>query len=1262
MTSTPEGYTGSKLLQRTERSEVFEAVRSADGVEVILKRYLADRCSDPRSRGRREFEALRRLSIAGVPRALAFERGEEPPTLVTQRIDAPSLARILATGPLALDAWLDLALRLSEIVAGIHAARMVHKDLTPGNVLLARDFREVWICDFGLAAELGEAVAVSGALEGTLLYIAPEQTGRMNRGCDMRTDLYSLGATLYHAAVGRPPFESSDPLELIHAHMARVPEAPERRRADFPEVLSRILLKLLRKEPAERYQSARALHADLDLCHEARARTGEIPASLELGASEVRGAPRFGTRLHGREEQIRILLDLYARSAAGRSEKLWIRGDPGTGKSTLIDALRPVLAETSGYLASASFEPDRDRPYLGWVVAVTSLAQQMLLESDARVELWRAQLRASLGNIAGVLVELVPDLGFVLGDVPAAPVLGPSEARARISLAFQRFIGTCATPEHPLVIFLDDLQWSDAASRGLLEELLATLDDAALLVVGACRSGEDDAALPIARTLERLAAGGSPGERLELGPLDPAAAQAMLAEALERPLAEVRDLAELVERKTGNNPLLIRQFVEHLAERRLLEHRQGHGFCWEPSAVAAADIPDGAVALMVAKISRLTPGTRELIEHASCVGDEFDVDLLAELSPLERGRIEQNLHALSDAGLIAPCANGFRFVHGGIRDAARSLLAEDARSSLHYGMAKLLISRTPPAQREARVFGIVEHLNRGLDHLSEDLRLVAIELNLAAGKRALASGAGATAEGYFAIARGLFREEDWQQRRAMGFELLLASATSALLRRDFAGALALLDELDRRNPSLLEATEVAIKRIQVLALTLSAEESASYALGMLRKFGVRWPLRPAPWRARLALRMVRWRMQLSRQGNLVRPAASKDPQRLAPILLMGIAGGVMARVDFYLGVLASCWVVSSNLRHGFVARPSYTLAVYAGSLQMVLHDGRWAQRIVKLAEEWNERVPDAVYGPRTRLQIQALLRPWWMARRAALAPLDQVAESMREVGDVEYARYTQFLKLVYSALAGNEVAATAQALLEMADNVRRWAHRYPEPERCHQAYRWLVEEAPSLDAEVAQSDAWFEANRGSAESYTRTLWLMVLCTYGRYDLAFAQSERLGSRLFKVVPYVHVADHTFYRGLAAAALALAQHGQPRRRHARELARSRRLLRRWARSGPDFVHMLTLLDAEHARLRGNPARARALYEESARAARKQAFVHHAALAHERRAQTLLHERRETEAAAALRDAIALYESWGALPKVRSLEQLQRTLVGG
>ncbi len=1245
---------------------MYEAVRESDGLAVVLKGYAGEKSADPHTRTQREFDALCRSAGPGIPRALDPDRTTRRPLLVLERVSGTPLARLLEDGPLGLEAWLDVAVALSEALACVHGARMLHKEVQPGNVLFEPAARCAWLLDFGMAAELGAVDGSDGHPGGyhehtTLRYIAPEQTGRMNRGCDFRSDLYSLGATLYHAWTGRPPFVANDPLELIHAHIARVPLPARELRTGLPAPLSRIVDTLLRKEPEERYQSARALGADLSACREEWRRRGDIPADFEIGHADG-DRPRFSVRLRGRDPELARLRELCARACRGSTEALLLAGGAGMGKSSLVDALRSGLVERGGYLAIGKFDLDQERHYAGWVRALGSLAQQLLLESDARLAAWRDELRAGLGKIAQALIDLVPDLGFVIGEVPAIPRLEPRETQARLSLALHRFLSVCATPQHPLVLSLDDLQWSDAASLALLENLLSELPGSGLLLIASYRPEEVDGAHPLSELLARLERAGHAPERLELGPLAPSAALGMLAEALDRTPDAVRGLADLVERKTANNPLLIRQFIDVIHERGLLRHARTEGWTWDPAAVAAAGIPDGAVALMTAKVDRLEARERAVLELASCAGAEFDAALLCELGRRERTAVAAGLHALCDKGLIMPCPAGFRFVHDRIREAAQQLLSEPARAQRHCEIGRLLLERIPPEKHAARAPEIVEHLNRGLDQLSAEERISTIELNLAAGKRTLAAGAAATAARYFSVARQLLAEDDWATRRELGFELYTQSAECAFLCGELPRTLELLTALDARTRGVLERAIVAARRIQVFALTEPPEDCTRYTLGVLREMGVRWPLHPSRLRAQLVVRLLWWSLRGRAPEQILRPVKSFDPAWFAPLLPLAASAAVLLRVDQRLAALATCFALRCGMRRGYVRAPGFTLAVFAGHACLLLDDPERTLRLARDALDCPGFPPDPSFALRSEQAILSMIESWRLPRRQALAPLEGLAERAQELGDPEFAYYALFSRAYYLTLAGDPVRECDARLSDLAETTLRTASGTSGADDYRTALRFLLSHPGTGDLEraLAESDARIAAARDGTEVHARTLWLQVLCVYGRFDLAFAESEKLGDRLFRVVPVGHVVDHTFNRGLAGADRGGAgRHDAGRYR--RELRRALRKLRRWARHGPDFVHMAALLAAEHERLCGRSAGARALFEQAAQGARQQSFPHHAALACERRARMLAEQRREIEAASAFRDAIALYREWGAVPKADALAQERRALTG-
>ena len=1242
----PDGYSVGKRLCAGSRAQLYLAVRESDGVEVLLKTYTVQEGSAARPRAELELEALRRAANPGIPRAFEIAQSDAGPALVLEHLPGIPLSERLDAGPLALEEWLELAIQLADTLNHVHAAGVLHRALAPHNVIVDVPARRAWLAEFGEAKVLGTAEAHDAALDvslRTLRCLSPEQTGRMNRGCDFRSDLYALGATLYTAACARPPFETDDRLELIHAHMALVPAPPSQLRPALPEPVSRLILKLLRKEPDERYPNARALHADLCSLRVQLAQGGI--RALDVALREAPERPHFPAQLHGREREARTLREAYDQAALQGARVVLVRGEPGVGKSALVEQLRPHVARSQGYFAVGKFELDRDRAHAGWSAALGSFAQQILLESDARLAHWASILREGLGTIAAVLVELAPDLGFVIGEVPAVPALRPGEAQARLSLALQRFASVAAARGHPLVLFFDDLQWSEAESRVLIEEVVAGSGAAALLVVGASRPDDADAGMAALST--RLAQHGASVVEIELGPLTIDATADMLAAGLERSAQAVRPLAERLASTLGSTPLLVRQSVEHLHQHGWLRYEPGSGWTWT-GRIESDALPDSPIALATAKLERLDPELLALLRLASCAGESFDAALLASLSGHPLATLERALLSLTLEGLIAPAASGgLRFAHDRIREASQALLSPQERAKTHAQMAALLLARSSAAELGERAFEIADHLNRGSAYLPAELRLNAVELNLQAGKKALATGAAATAASYLGAGAALFREEDWAAHAALAFELHLQHATSTFQNGELERTLELLAAVGRHAKGLLERAQMAALRIQVLAITRPAEEVMRYALAELRETGVRWPLHPSHGRTWLALRAMQRRLGEGGETRL-ESARSFDARIMAGVLILRAASGVMSRTDQRLTALAACHVLRLGLRKGYLMTPAYALAAFAVNAHGVLANTELARRHAQSALAWCERVPDPIYNPRVQMTVHLLLGPCIRPRREALAAGAPIAELAREIGDREFEHYVRFLNLYYRALAGDPVPETERELDALAESIRRSGHAYGHPERCHRIYALLLRPTSEIKAELAASERWLAEHPAAGDPFIRTLWLLVLCVHGRFAQAFAQSEALGARLHRISPFAHVADHTFYRGLAAAELATRAGLVARRRYTGALRGSLRLLRRWTRGGPDFAHMLLLLEAEQARLRGNSTPAAELYARAAERAEQQRFPHHAALAHERRAQLLAEGGDAAAAGAALREAGFRYRAWGAVAR--------------
>jgi serine/threonine protein kinase len=1264
----PDGYTLRKCLHTSAVSDVYAAVRESDGRMVVLKRYVKDTTAEGGSRAQREHDALRQVAGPGIPAALELIGGADTAVLVLERAPGLSLGSWVEDGLPPPEAFLDVAIQLADLLARVHDARLLHRDVNPSNVLVDPTDLRISLIGFSLARPLGSAATFSDArseqqhVPDKLRFFSPEQTGRMDRGVDSRSDLYGLGATLYFALTGLPPFALNDPLALIHAHMAKTATPPLELRRSLPPTLSRIVVKLLQKSPETRYQTARALQRDLVECRDQLLRHGAIDDDFPLATADAPYRPLFSKKLYGRESEVRALLDACARASDAHPTVLMLKGPPGVGKSALVHELRAPLAVRDGYLTSGKFDLyRRDVPYLGLVQAFESLAQQILTESDVRLARWRAELMSSLGQSAGVLVELVPDLGIVLGEVQNVPSLGPAETRARLSLAVQRFVQALAVKEHPLVLFLDDLQWADEGSRDLIRELLTGMRDGALLLLGSYRDTEVEPGHPLLRLLDELREREVPIQELTLDSLSEDACARMLAEALGRTAEETRSLAACVARKTGNTPLLIQQFVYHMYDLQLIRFQLPAGWVWDDAAMTAADIPDDAVGLMTAKIGRLASSVAGVLQLASCVGDDFQLETLAELTDEPRSALEAALFTLCDEGLIAPAPAGFRFVHDRIREGAQARLSSHERTRIHCEAARLLLARIPPEALATRAVEIADHLNLGHDGLDDAERLRAIELNVLAARSALRAGAAVTAAHYTGAGRALFREAHWTAHPQLGFDLFMEAAESAYQMHDVELALKLLSTLETVHPwSRMQAAQIAAKQIMARTLQTSGPRELEFVLQTLGRFGVHWPAYPSRLRARLEILRTDWALRGSLGDDRFHFARPGDHSAwLAPLLVMGASAPTLTRRTIRLVLLLTSFALRNFLRHGFVTSPAFPLIGYAANRLALLQNLRGAERYAAAALEWNARVPHPIYRSRTEFVANAFVYSWTRPRRSIFEGLRKAEAQCREAGDLEYASFACAQRAHHLCLAGEPLSRAAADYAELA---RRGAHTRIWPNVQPRIFR-LLKEPPLNPAELAREVAEIESVLDGTETSRMSqyvFWFEVLCLLGCQREAFATSERIASWISDAgAASSQVVDFTFFRGVLAAQLATQARGGARRRQARLLRSCLRRVRVWARIGPDFPHMVQTLEAERMRLRRHPQAALARYAQAIERASQQGYVHHAAFLHERRAYLLTHLRRSTEAAGALRQATALYEEWGAHGKAEALRRLRAKL---
>ncbi len=1252
-----EGYEVWDLVRETPFSEVYAGIRIDDRLRVVFKRYLG-RGAASQGRAQREFELISRIEGEGVVRAVDSCASGDRHVLITERFPGFPLSRFAANRALPLDQFLTIALGIARSLAAVHDARVIHRDVKLSNVLLDPDTLCTCLIDFGISSEFGRAEAGTPpeTAEGTLHYIAPEQTGRIGRGVDFRTDLYSLGATLYRLLTGQPPFASKSELELVNAHIALRPQAPADRNARIPFTLSRIVEKLLEKDPELRYQTARGLAADLEECRKQLEATGEIDDALELGLRDASDRLRFPERLYGRERESEALEAAFDRTTHNYVELMLLAGPAGIGKSALVGALRPKLMRTGGYLAEAKFDPDlQERPYAGFATALGTLVDQLLAEGATRVAQWRESLSTALGSLSGVVVELVPSLAYLLEDFSKPTPVDARDARERLALAVNRLIAELARSQHPLVLFLDDLQWADPGSRFLLDALLRSPTQQALLVIGSFRADEVGPEHPLTKVLAAVAARDVPIQRLDLAPLGMAATTSLLADALRRSEADASGLARRLGPKSQHNPLLLRRLAFHLWDRDLIRYEHGRGWTWDEAQLTEAEITDDAAAMVAARVEALPESARNLIAIASLLGSAFELELLVAVAGRDRLDVLQELMQLVDHGLIAPCRLGFKFVHDRLRDSARSKLSAEQIEELHQRAAQLLLESTPPDQLSTCAFRLAEHLAGSLGRLPPTERPRTLEILNLASRLALEQGVAETAAYYLGVARNLLGDEDWESRFPLAFATVLSSAEAAFQLRDFDQTLAFLDELDALALDPPQQVQVVVKRIAVFSMRRSPE-TAELGLQALDRMGVHFARRPA--RMRLWLDIVRTDWMLRRPLEEVgRRNASPDPNWVLPLLICSAAGPAFVRHSGALSLQASAYSLRTSLRNGPEQGLPQGLSAYLGCRTSLGRTGN-LDRLAAAAAHWSEQDQTLDRALAARFARHLLVDAWTHPRRYVVAQFERVAHEAREIGKLEYVVYACLDQRSFGALAGvrlDELYVPPAALRTV-----RLGPLYPN--YLERTYMWLREgQIDGVDWERERAAIFDRAGESDAGApFFIVHWVAMLVFLGRFEPASEALEHVWDYVRSGAPFSWAADCVLFRGLCCSQRATRSSGRREaRRLRRELGRCLKRMRAWAHIGPDFVHMAQILEAERLRLSLHVTAALSTYAKAAERARSIGYIHHAALCRELRGELLYEQRRPMESRVELIASIELYREWGANTKVAQLQQRADTL---
>jgi PAS domain S-box-containing protein len=1222
-----------------------------------------------------EYELRDELDATWAARPLELVRDANRTVLVLEDAGGEPLEMLLGV-PINMGHFLRLAIAVTSAVGKLHQRGLIHKDIKPANILLNEATGEVRLTGFGIASRFvreRQSPHPPETIAGTLAYMAPEQTGRMNRSIDSRSDLYALGVTFYQMLTGALPFTATEPMEWVHCHLAKRPAAPAERLKEIPVAISAIVMKLLAKRSEDRYQTVAGLERDLRRCQSEWEGRCQID-DFRPGEHDTSDRLLIPEKLYGRQREVDILLASFDRVVNdGPPELVLVSGYSGVGKSSVVNELQPVLVPPRGLFASGKFDQyKRDIPYATLAQAFRSLIRPLLGKSEADLTPWRDALREALGPNAGLIVDLVPEVGLIVGEPSPVPELPPQDAQRRFQLVFRQFIGVFARPEHPLALFLDDLQWLDAATLDLVEDLLNRSDLRNLFLVGAFRDNEVTAAHPLMRKLEVIRATGRVQD-IKLSSLTTEHLGQLVADSLRCEAELAAPLAGLVHAKTDGNPFFVIQFLHALAGEGLLafDHEQVR-WSWDLEGIHAKRYTDNVVELLAAKLTRLPLGTREALQQFACLGNVADVAMLSMIMETSEQKVHAALGEARSQQLIDRVDRFYKFIHDRMQEAAYALIPETSRAQAHLTIGRLLLAQTSPEKRDEAIFEIVNQLNRGTALItSRDEREQLAELNLVAGKRAKASSAYASALTYLTTGAALLPEDAWERRRDLAFELELHRADCEV----YAGAAQVADQrlaaLAQRALSTIQKCLVAYRRVDLCAMLGAGERAVTVALECLRHMGINWSAHPTEVDARREYERI-WSLLGNRRiEDLVDLPLIQDPEARATLDLLSSLALPAMYTDKNLHALSVCAATNLSLEHGISEAVPFNYVAVA-----MLAGPRFGQyvegyRFGKSACDLLERRGLTDFGAKTYVAF-AIVVPWTRPLREGIDPSRRAFQLAKDHGDPTYASLaSRGLSTILLALGHplDQFECEAQDALEFVQRYGFFLDRLSAPIALARTLRGRTAKFGSLD-DGGFTERSFEEritgqpSRAFLECYYWIRKLQARFFAGDYASAMEAAEKVET-WYATAPALSLfplekAECHFYAGLSRAARCEPVGPDPYAKHREALGAHEQRLRAWATTCPqNFEDRAALLGAEIARIEGRPLDAMNLYQRAIASARANGFVHNEALACELAARFYAAGGFDDIAHLYLGNARRGYLRWGADGKVRQLDQLHPRL---
>ncbi len=1312
---TLTGYQMTEIIYSGSRTLVYQAIRESDQKPVVIKLLLSEYPSfGELVQFRNQYTIAKNLDLPGIVKPYSLKHYRNGYGLVMEDFGGISLksycSNLESLKLTSLKEFFHIALQIASILDGLYRNRVIHKDIKPANILINPDTKQIKLIDFSIASLLPREIMVlqsPNVLEGTLAYLSPEQTGRMNRGIDYRSDFYSLGVTFYELLTGQLPFSSTDPMELVHCHIAKQPPSVHTINPDIPTIVSDMISKLMAKNAEDRYQSALGLKYDLKTCLSQWQETGRIK-SFEFGTQDICDRFVIPEKLYGRSREVESLRRAFDRvagkdqpqedSSRGRSEMMLVAGFSGIGKTAVVNEVHKPIVRQRGYFIKGKFDQFmRNIPFSAFVQAFRDLMGQLLTERDAQLQHWKIKILLALGENGQVIIDVIPELEQIIGKQSPVPELSAGAAQNRFNRLFQKFIQVFTTAEHPLVIFLDDLQWVDSASLKLMQLLMRETDTRYLLLIGAYRDNEVSPTHPLMLTLDEISKTQVNVNSITLAPLKHSDLNHLIADTLSCSEELAQPLTELVFHKTKGNPFFATQFLKSLHADNLIRFNfeVGHWEC-DIAQVRALALTDDVVEFMALQLSKLPTATQTVLKLAACIGNQFDLATLAIVYEKSQTETAADLWKALQEGLLLPQSEIYKFfqttdqsqqsigesyppsrlphhsspiykfLHDRVQQAAYCLIAQDHKQQTHLKIGQLLLSNTSEQEREEKIFDIVNQLNIGADLIINPCeRDQLAELNLLAGKKAKSATAYEPALQYFNTGLKLLGADSWESNYELILALSIAAVEAEYLTVNLERAKHLSKIVLKQANTLLDKVKVYELQILFYITQNKMNEAIDLGINVLKMLGIAIPTEAQEIHTEVDQLREELQLEVEEIANLANLPEITDPYQLAAIRILTNASSASYIANPVLWPLIILTTVKLCIKYGHsswaASAYSWYGALLCGAYLDIDRGYEFGRLSIQLLEQYNALELTAKVGN----MFNVFVRPWKEHVRETNTSLIAAIQSGFDNGDIEYAFYGAVHYCNYHFFAGNNLESVQQIQGKYFEAIAKAKFDF------HESFIRIAQQTvANLLGEVANPrylvGDYIDECIVLSNFIKHNIVFLVFCTYGAKTMLLylfkeyteaVEAGAIGKQYEQAAAgTLYVSEHSFYYSLALLANCRHQLDSHQKQQALEtVAANQERLRLWAKHAPvNYQHQYDLVEAERARVEGNVLWAMEGYERAITGAMDTGYLQVEALANELAAEFFLDWDKKTIAQAYLTNAYYAYARWGALAKVEDLEK--------